>query len=145
MNSAEFLSKLKKVKRTGQLRWMACCPAHEDKSPSLSVKEGKDGRILIHCFGGCGIADITRSLGIEIQDLFPERLEFSAAKPYTPGQKPGYLAHELLLVLTEEIEMAALLVVQRTTPNFPWGCDKEERLLLCNARIQAALAKAYPA
>ncbi len=144
LNTAEFLSKLKKVKKTGQQRWMACCPAHEDKSPSLAVKEGADGRILIHCFGGCGIDDIALSIGIEVKDLFPENLDFSPKKYFTPGQKPGFLAHELLTVLATEIEVAALLIVQRTTPNFPWAEDKTERLLLCNARIQDAFLKAYP-
>ena len=32
---------------------MVCCPAHEDKSPSLSVNVSKDGRLLVRCFAGC--------------------------------------------------------------------------------------------
>lgn len=33
--------------------WMARCPAHRDRTPSLSITEGSDGRALVHCFGGC--------------------------------------------------------------------------------------------
>ena len=33
--------------------WMALCPAHEEKTPSLHISEGKDGKPLFHCFGGC--------------------------------------------------------------------------------------------
>lgn len=33
--------------------YMACCPAHEDRSPSLSVRDADDGRVLVHCHAGC--------------------------------------------------------------------------------------------
>lgn len=33
--------------------WLACCPAHEDRSPSLSINAGDDGRVLLKCFAGC--------------------------------------------------------------------------------------------
>lgn len=73
MNAAEFLSKLEKVKRTADGEWVGCCPSHEDRSPSLAVKETKDGRILVHCFAGCKFEDVCGAVGVEIQDLFPER------------------------------------------------------------------------
>ena len=66
-----FLSGLNKVKRNGE-RYMALCPSHEDKSASLSISEGHDGRILIHCFGGCAAADVVHSLGLELKDLFAD-------------------------------------------------------------------------
>ena len=33
--------------------WMASCPAHDDRKPSLSICEAKDGRLLVRCHGGC--------------------------------------------------------------------------------------------
>ncbi|TPE53224.1 DUF7146 domain-containing protein [Amaricoccus solimangrovi] len=45
----------------------ACCPAHEDKHPSLSIGIGADGRLLLHCFAGCSFEAIVaalRGLGI---------------------------------------------------------------------------------
>lgn len=39
-------------RRTGS-HWMAPCPAHEDKSPSLSIRDTDDGKILVHCHAGC--------------------------------------------------------------------------------------------
>ena len=51
--------------RTG----MCCCPAHEDRSPSLHVGEGRDGRLLLYCFGGCTYEQIVQALarkGIEV-------------------------------------------------------------------------------
>jgi DNA primase len=52
MLAHKLLQYLDKVKPTGNDRWLACCPAHEDKSPSLAVRE-EDDRLLIHYFSGC--------------------------------------------------------------------------------------------
>jgi putative DNA primase/helicase len=38
------------------------CPAHDDKRPSLSIKDGDDGGIIVHCFAGCHYADIKDEL-----------------------------------------------------------------------------------
>jgi len=53
-------------------RYQAKCPAHEDRSPSLSIKEATDGRVLIHCHAGCEVADVVESVGLELGDLFPD-------------------------------------------------------------------------
>ncbi len=45
------------------------CPAHDDKSASLSITLEND-RILLYCHAGCNIDDICVSLGIEQTDLF---------------------------------------------------------------------------
>lgn len=66
-----LLSRLSKVKPTGRNTYLACCPAHDDKSPSLSIKEEHDGHILLHCFAGCSASDIVGTIGIDIGDLFP--------------------------------------------------------------------------
>ena len=52
--------------------WIARCPAHEDHSPSLSIGEGRDGKILLHCFGGCTSESVCNSLGLSLADLFSE-------------------------------------------------------------------------
>jgi hypothetical protein len=33
--------------------WMACCPAHEDREPSLSIADGQNGKVLVRCHAGC--------------------------------------------------------------------------------------------
>jgi hypothetical protein len=45
------------AKRNGK-GWLARCPAHSDKKPSLSIDEGRDGRALLHCHAGCSTDDI---------------------------------------------------------------------------------------
>ena len=47
-----ILDRLEGVRRCGE-GYMARCPNHDDHTPSLSIREGRDGRILLHCFGGC--------------------------------------------------------------------------------------------
>jgi hypothetical protein len=49
MGSVALLDHLERVKQTGPGRWIARCPAHEDRSPSLSVRELEDGRLLRLC------------------------------------------------------------------------------------------------
>ena len=51
--------------------YLAHCPAHEDHAPSLSIGEGDDGRILLHCWAGCETRDIVAALGLRWSDLFP--------------------------------------------------------------------------
>lgn len=63
------LSRLDKVKKTGK-GYIALCPAHADKSPSLSLKEGSDGRVLIHCFAGCTAEEVVNEIGLQMSDLF---------------------------------------------------------------------------
>jgi putative DNA primase/helicase len=68
MNIELILDRLEGVKRHGN-QYMAKCPAHDDKTPSLSIKDAGD-RILINCFSGCGTAEVVHALGLEMKDLF---------------------------------------------------------------------------
>jgi len=92
------LARLHRVRRSGA-RWMALCPAHPDKSPSLSICESND-RILLHCFAMCSVEAICAATGIEIRDLFTE--------PWL-ARKPGPL-----MVRHAEKQIAALR--SRLTP-----------------------------
>ena len=42
--------------------WMARCPVHEDRSPSLSITTGKDGKVLVRCHAGCDQRDLIAAL-----------------------------------------------------------------------------------
>jgi len=52
MKAAEIVKKLGGRMR-GNFTGTACCPAHNDRSPSLSVTDGPDGKVLAKCFAGC--------------------------------------------------------------------------------------------
>jgi hypothetical protein len=70
---SQLLNRLEGVRRTGPGRWIAKCPAHEDRTPSLSIKLADDGRVLVHDFGGCSVEDVLAAVGLEVKDLFPPR------------------------------------------------------------------------
>ncbi len=70
MNAETIRSRLQGARRSGG-GWVARCPAHTDRNPSLSIRE-ESGRILVHCFAGCSVEAICAALGIEIRDLFTE-------------------------------------------------------------------------
>jgi hypothetical protein len=65
------LPRLQKVSQTAD-GWQACCPAHDDQNPSLSVGIGKDGRLLLHCHAGCRFADVIKALGLRPADPAPD-------------------------------------------------------------------------
>lgn len=50
--------------------WIAKYPAHDDRTPSLSISEGKEGRILLHCHAECEPEQIVAALGLKLSDLF---------------------------------------------------------------------------
>src|SRR6266478_3022948 len=66
------LNRLRGVKKNGA-GWVALCPAHEDKKPSLSIKEAADGKALLRCFAGCELDAICAALQCGKRDLFPKR------------------------------------------------------------------------
>ena len=73
MTVAALLDRLQSVRQTGPGRWVARCPAHEDKKPSLAIRELDDGRVLLHDFAGCDVYSILAATGLEFSDLYPER------------------------------------------------------------------------
>ena len=81
MNAERLLGRLEGVRSTGPGRWIARCPAHDDRRPSLNVREADDGMILVHCFAGCGAAAVLEAVGLELSALFPDRPTDHRRKP----------------------------------------------------------------
>ena len=66
--------------------YSVCCPAHEDRSPSLTIGIGDDGRVLLNCKAGCSFDAVLAALRLEKKDLFPESA--SARPSGRPADKP---------------------------------------------------------
>jgi putative DNA primase/helicase len=67
-----LLERLEGVTQTGEGRWQARCPAHEDRKPSLTVTEKASGDLLLHCHAGCTNADALAAVDLGLHDLFAE-------------------------------------------------------------------------
>jgi hypothetical protein len=80
-----ILRHLDRVRKTGDNRWSARCPAHDDKWPSLSIRLTDDRKILLHCFTGCTTEAICSAIGVSIADLFLDTPQ-KPSKPITRAQ-----------------------------------------------------------
>ncbi|APE97358.1 virulence-associated protein E [Pseudomonas putida] len=85
-------SRLEKVKSAGTNKWIACCPAHLDKSPSLAISETSDGVVLIKCWAGCSANDIVQAIGLQLRDLFP------GSKERRRGPSRAAIEHERMII-----------------------------------------------
>jgi hypothetical protein len=63
MSARDITSALEGRWNAGTARGSTRCPCHDDRSPSLSIRDGDEpGRILVHCFAGCDHHDILAAL-----------------------------------------------------------------------------------
>ena len=134
MTAENLLSRLERVKRTGAGRYQARCPAHDDKGPSLSIRELDDGRVLVHCFAGCEVHSILSAAGLSFDDLFPPRALGDSTKrdgrPFPAADILRAIAFEVLVVAVAGSSMLA---------GEPFNAVDRDRLFLAVGRIQAAL------
>lgn len=127
-----ILSRLEKVKRTGHGTWIAACPAHDDKHPSMTLRECEDGRILAHCHGGCSIEQIVSAVGLDWEAWFPEKpLEF--AKP----ERRPFPAADVLAALVDESRIVAVAASNLRNGLTLTDAD-HERLMIAAERILEA-------
>ncbi|MDA9097071.1 DNA primase [Methylophilaceae bacterium] len=104
-----LLSHFSKVSKTTKSNSYNClCPAHEDRLASLSIKFADDGRILMHCFAGCDITSILGAVGLDLDDIVPERKDLlkPLGKIYNPFAVLKSLQDEVLLVAVVAAELA---------------------------------------
>ena len=96
----KLLHRLDRVHQRGPGQWSARCPAHDDRGPSLTVKELADGKLLLHCFGGCSVEDVVGAVGLSVVDLFPARGAHAPGAGASPQRLklPAYQALEVLVM-----------------------------------------------
>jgi hypothetical protein len=58
--TVESIARALKARPSGSA-WMAPCPAHDDRNPSLGLR-GADGKVLVHCYAGCTQRDVIEAL-----------------------------------------------------------------------------------
>lgn len=69
---------------SSKTRHLVMCPCHEDQSPSLSIRLGPSGKVLIHCFAGCSfaaVASLVRGAAAAPQQTDSRSLPSAPARP----------------------------------------------------------------
>ena len=61
ISAAEIAAGLPRGRKSGS-GYVACCPAHDDRSPSLSLRDGDGGTVLVHCHSGCSQVSVIAAL-----------------------------------------------------------------------------------
>jgi hypothetical protein len=139
MTFDEFLERLDGVRRSGDDRAMARCPAHEDKRASLSVRELGDGTILLHCFALCEPLAICHAIKIEFRHLFPA----GRIRRIDDRERPRLSAAAALAALGEEAMVVAIIgadfLARRSIDDATWS-----RLATAVRRISDARAVCCP-
>jgi putative DNA primase/helicase len=59
--TAETIARALGGRNVGQ-GWTARCPAHDDRTPSLSIRDSDDDKVLVHCHAGCDQRDVIAAL-----------------------------------------------------------------------------------
>lgn len=131
---SKVLSRLDGVRQTAADRWVARCPAHDDSSPSLAIRELPNGELLIHDFAGCSTERVLDAIGLEFADLFPRDW-----RPPADGTRPirrPWRAIDVLHVVAREAEIASAIAEQ-----VAFGDVRADviRLALAAERLRAAV------
>ena len=127
-----LLSRLEGVRQRGSDRWSALCPGHDDKSPSLSIRELPDGRVLLHCYAGCETGSVLASIGLTFDALFPEKTIFQA-----PIKTRRLLTASHALELLERESLIVLLVASDVYSKKDVSSTDVERVRDAYGRIAA--------
>lgn len=133
MNTDILLSRLEHVRRAGN-GWRADCPnGHAKARGSLSIAQTDDGTVLLHCFACGDVHGILSAVGLEVGDLFPERIKDTSPKARNTRRDAfrqagwaaalGVLAREAILVEVAAHDMAEGIAVT--------GVDHDRLLLAC--------------
>lgn len=137
MSLEMMLSRLKKVRRSSPDSFMACCPAHDDRNPSLSIKDTGGGKILLNCLAGCEKLDILGALGMDWEDIMPPRLATEHHKPIKPTTQRVYPS-DALKAIQLEARIVAMAAFEITKGN-KLTDDDLSRLKVAMDRINTAV------
>ena len=134
-----MLDRLESARPYGE-GYRADCPNGHRSRGSLSIRQGEDGRVLLHCFAGCSALEVIRGLGLELADLFEH--------PDTVNMTPEDLKHRKRAIkatqwkaaldfLPKEIFIVQIAAVQLGKDE-PLNTEDHIRLELAGERLTSA-------
>jgi hypothetical protein len=104
-----LLDRLSGVRPTGTGRWIARCPAHDDHSPSLSIRD-IDDRVLAHCFAGCAVGDVLSAVDLTLADLYARPLLGAGPAGGHSRIQSRLFARDALMALDHELTVAVMIL-----------------------------------
>ena len=127
-----LLSRLN-FRRTGKDSYMAKCPAHDDRTASLTIREIDQDHILLKCFAGCETENVLGAIGLSFSDVMPDRVRDELRKP----QQIPFNARDVLAALYDQ---CILVVMYANDVQKGRILSDDEMLNLCKVvgRIGAA-------
>ena len=134
MTAGALLSRLNRVRRTGPGTWVARCPAHDDRRPSLGIRETADGRLLVRCHAECATEDVLAAVGLTFASLYRER---SYGHRLGPERRPFPALDVLQCVAFEALIVA--VAAGNLAKGIALSDDDRARLLLAAVRLQSAV------
>jgi replicative DNA helicase len=152
MTAEEVAGRLQKARRIAG-GFTACCPAHDDTEPSLSISTGDGGQVLLCCHAqGCKVEDITAAINITMTDLYPARWVPSRSKtngathavtPIRPAAPPP--PTEAQVQAWHAALLADVSAMQHVTEHlgFPPALIEEAKLGLCEVKGRRWLLYPY--
>lgn len=133
-------SRLEGWRRCGK-GWRCDCPVGHRSRGTLSIGEGDNGMVLIHCFAGCSPAEVLDALGLDLRDLFPERVRPATPQQRRQAQQAVRSANVAAAVAVLAREATVLeIAAHHLAGGLPIAADDLQRLAEATARIQAARA-----
>ncbi len=133
-----LLERLDGVIQTRADAWSARCPAHDDRSPSLSVRRTAD-KVLFHCFAGCANDDILAAVGLKWTDLYPDRWDAAKAAAVAPQRRRRNAQRVMVDGIDIEVERTILRIAAADLrAGKPLSIEDRGRIEVARLRVAAA-------
>lgn len=133
MNVDNILTHFQKVRKFNNKTnaWVALCPAHPDKTPSLAIKMEGD-KPLFHCFAGCTFEEILSAAGLSHEDLMGERPD------HYQSHHPRLDPYKLLDAMAMD-SLRVGLIASRMANGATLAEDEKEALVAISGAFQRAV------
>jgi len=129
-----LLNQLEDVRTAGPGRWYARCPAHDDRAPSLSIRDAGD-RVLIHCFAECDPEAVLEAVGLRWRDLYPEPWTCAHQRPHEAARR--YAQRTLAASDPLEHERKILVIaVANIEAGKPLSVEDRARIAVASDRLE---------
>jgi hypothetical protein len=135
------LGKLEGVRQSGG-SWMARCPAHDDAQASLSIKQGTEQPVILHCHAGCDTGAVLDAIGLAVADISAARDQQPADEWMPRDHDTGAFAVASIRSWREAIGQAAYPGARRLLITADSGGSNGSRLRLWKTELATFAAEA---